>query len=318
MKAFRTAIAGLGKIGFECDVNTAKKYVLSYAKAFSLHKGFELAAGFDIDRSKLDAFEEKYRVPGYHYKDLKKNLSDIDAVVISTPSENHFEVFKKVVSSCKPRMIIMEKPLALNLKQAREIVTISKKKKILLYVNYFRRVDPGISKLKQYIVQKKWGRLKHVDIFYGQDLLSNGSHFIDLMIYLLGNPERVKLLRSRDRNNPDFIFYYKQILIFFKSSIGIDYYLKDMDFVFENSRVRYSRFSLTQLMLPTDKSCFGVKELIDVSSKDLHLDVERYMLTVAGHIYNVLSGKGKLVSTGQTALQTLEVCFDIMKKGTKA
>jgi predicted dehydrogenase len=99
MKAFRTAIAGLGKIGFECDVNTAKKYVLSYARAFSLQKGFALAAGFAIDRSKLDAFEEKYRVPGYHYKDLKKNLSDIDAVVISSPSENHFEVFKKVVSS---------------------------------------------------------------------------------------------------------------------------------------------------------------------------------------------------------------------------
>ena len=139
MKTFRTAIIGLGKIGFECDAKTPKKYVLSYARAFSLNKGFNLVAGFDVDRSKVNAFKKEYKVPGYYYKDLEENLEAIDAVAIATPAENHFEVFKKVVSCGTPRMIIMEKPLALNLKEAREIIKICKEKNILLYVNYFRR-----------------------------------------------------------------------------------------------------------------------------------------------------------------------------------
>ena len=317
MKIFNAAIIGLGKIGFEADVKIAKKYVLSYARAFSLHRGFNLTAGFDVDKSKLNAFEKEYRVPGYHYKDLRGHLKDIEVVVISVPPKEHFKVFKEVTSFCRPRMIVMEKPLALNLREGREMVKICKDKKISLYVNYFRRVDPGIGKLKECIDRKRWGRLRHVNIYYGQDLLNNGSHFIDLMLYLLGNPDDIKVLHRRDRNNPDFAFWYKQLLVSFKSSIGVNYNLKEMDFIFENARVRGSYLPLTQLMLPKIKSCFGTRELIDVRSKDLHLDLEKYILTVAGHIYNVLAGKSELVSTGQTALQTLKVCFDIMKKGAR-
>jgi len=317
MKTFRTAIVGLGKIGFELDANVDEKYVLSYARAFSMHKGFDLVAGFDIDRSKVDIFEKEYKVQGYHYEDLKDNLTDIDAVVISTPANNHFEVFEEVVSYCKPRMIIMEKPLALDLKQARKIVTTADEMDILLYVNYFRRVDPGIKKLKQYLDSEEFGKLKCVDIYYGEDLMNNGSHFVDLMRHLVGEPCQIKLLHSNDINNPDFMFLYKGLRIFFMSSVGIDYYLKDMDFVFERARVKYYCFSSTQLMLPEVELCFGAKELIDVESRDLHLDVERYMLTVIDYIHNVLSNKSELISTGHTALQTLEVCFDIMKKGER-
>lgn len=315
MKIFRAAIIGLGNIGFGIDANIANRYVLSYTRALSLHRGFRLAAGFDIDRDRLRSFENAYKVRGFHYKDLKDNINDIDVVIISVPAKDHFRVFKDVASFCRPRMIIMEKPLALNLHQAREITALSKRMGILLYVNYFRRVDPGIRKLKEYIDTKECGALRHINIYYGNGLLNNGSHFIDLMLYLLGSPDKIKLLRKTDKDNPDFIFYYKQLLVFFKSSVGIDYYMKDMDFVFEKARVTYSCFSQTALMLPRRRFSFGARELVDVGSKGLHLDVERYMSTVAEHIYDVLLGKSDLESSGQTALQTLKVCFDIMKKG---
>ena len=212
----------------------------------------------------------------------------------------------------------MEKPLSSDLRQAREIVSLCKKNNVPLYVNYFRRVDPGIAQLKRLIDRKKLGRLRFVDIYYGQDLLNNGSHFIDLMLYLLGSPKSIRLLRRSGKKDVDFVFYYNQLLVFFRSSIGIDYYLKDMDFVFEKARVRYSCLSDTQLMLPGRKSELGIKELKDVSAQELHIDVQRCMLTVASHVYNVLSKKSGLISTGETALKTAEVCFDILKKGTKA
>lgn len=314
MKEFRAAIIGLGRIGFEQDAGLTAKYVLSYARAFSLHKGFKLACGFDINRRKLDAFRNKYKVPAYLYKDLKINLKNIDVVVISVPIKDHFRVFKRVVSCCKPRMIIMEKPIASNLRQAKEILLLSRKNKTLLYVNYFRRVDPGINNLKQGIKNKQWGRLRCVNIYYGQGLLNNGSHFIDLIIYLLGIPRSIRVSYRRDMDNPNFVFCYKQLCVYFNSSGGLDYHLKEMDFIFEKARVRYLSLPQTQLMLPKKESFFGVKELIGDKDKSLYLDLERFMANVAGHIYDVLSGRGKLASTGQTALDALEVCYDIMMK----
>lgn len=312
MKKIKVAIIGLGRIGFELDAKIAKKYILSYSRAFRLHGGFNLVAGFDIDKVKQNNFNKIYKIPAYHYRDLKRRLKDIDVIIISTPVNSHFRVFKDVISACHPRMIILEKPLALNLKQAKEIVRITKRKNIPLYVNYFRRIDPGIKALKQHIKKRKWGGLKHVNIYYGRGLLNDGSHFIDLILCLLGKPKAIRILNRQDRDNPDFIFFYNTISVFFKSSAGLEFYLKEMDFVFKKARVNYSAFSQTRLLLPRKKP-FGAKELLPARGKNLHLDMNRYMLTVARHVYNVLSGKNGLVSTGQTALETLKVCFNIKK-----
>lgn len=315
MKTYRAAIIGLGKIGFEQDASLDKRYVITYARALSMHKGFKLVRGFDIDARRRNAFEKKYKVPACHYRELKENLSDIDLVVIAVPARNHFEVFKKVASCSSLRMVIVEKPLALDLKQARQMLAISKKKRFLLYVNYFRRVDPGIRRLKQCIERKKWAGLRHVNIYYGRGLLNNGSHFIDLITFLLGQPDCIKLLRKNGSDNPDFIFCYKQLSVYFKSCPYIDYNLKEMDFVFKEARVRYLSLPATQLLLPEKKSCFGTSELVEVGNKGFHLDLERYMFTVIEHIYNVLSGEAGLESSGQAALHTLKLCFEVMKKG---
>jgi len=315
MKTFKSAIIGLGNIGFESDAKISKKYILSYARAFNMHKGFDLIAGFDIDKNKCKDFQEKYRVPGYRYNDLQNGLSGLDVAVISTPAKDHLMVLKDVVAFLQPRMIVMEKPLALNLKQAEAIAKIAKDKKILFYVNYFRRIDPGIRRLKEGIRKNRWGKLKHLVIYYGQDLLNNGSHFIDLMIYLLGSPNSLQVLHKSSKRDKDFIALYKNIQVYFKSSIGLKYNLKEMDFVFEQARVRYSCKPSTELMLPKHRSCFGLKELTKVENRDLCLDLERYTAITIDHIYKVLLGREDIRSTAQTALDSLKLCFDIIKRG---
>jgi predicted dehydrogenase len=315
MKRFRVAIFGLGNIGSAYDAHAPKRCTLSYARALSSHPGFELACGFDTDKARRDAFTKLHRVPAYGYSRLKERLADIDVVVIAVPIKYHYKVFKDVIRCSKPRMIVMEKPLASNLRDAHSIIKTVKRRKILFYVNYFRRIDPGINELRRSISLKRWGALKGITINYGDGLLNNGSHFVDLVTYLLGEPQRISVLCVTTADNPDFVFYYPRQIVVFKSSSGVGYNLKDIDLVFEKARITYTTVPETRLMLPHKTSCFGTKELVYIESGRLHLDLERFMANVAGHIYRMMLGRAEAVSSAATSLKTLETCFEVMKRG---
>lgn len=315
-KKFKAAIIGLGRIGFAYDLGRKSNFILSYSRALSRHQGFELAAGIDVDEKKLAQFRKIFKTSyAYHYSQLKKVLNGVDMVVIAVPTELHFKVFKDVISCHRPRMIVLEKPISNNLEEAKKIAKWCKKYNILLYVNYFRRVDKGILNLKSAIRKGEFGKLRHVNIYYGDDLLNNGSHFIDLIFYLLGKPNKVEILGG-DKENPNFVFYYKDLFVFFKSMAAkkVNYNFKEMDFIFEKGRIKYSSSPDTQVFKSAKSAFWGTRELSPIADKGVYyLNMEKFMFNVVSYLHSVLKGKKKILSTGDTALETLETCFDLLK-----
>lgn len=315
MKKYKAVIIGLGQIGFKYDFKKDKRYILSYARAFLSHKGFDLTAGVDIDNRALRDFKKAYKKEALHYRDLKKALKGAEVIAVSVPASDHLTVTRDIFRYGSPALIAMEKPLSDKISGASEILKLCKKHKTVLYVNYFRRTDTGINKLKADIRRKSFGRLAHVNIYYGRDLLENGSHFIDLMLYMFGRPDNINILAKRIKNNPDFLFEYKDFSVFFKSDSETDYNFKEMDFLFERGRVRYLSLPKTEIYRPNILSYFGVRELGESKRDSAYcLDMEKFMYNVADHMYSNLAGRSRLNSDGHTAMDTLKICGYIMKR----
>lgn len=128
--------------------------------------------------------------------DLRRIVEDasVDAVVVSTGSESHYEVAKACLESGKH--VLVEKPLALNSKDASELIEIAQKSKKVLMVGHLLRYHKGIQKLKEYIDNGQLGRLLYVyttRVNLGRirkdenALWSLGTHDVSVVTYLVGS-----------------------------------------------------------------------------------------------------------------------------------
>jgi predicted dehydrogenase len=122
------------------------------------------------------------------------NASDLldevqpDVVSVCTPDETHAELVRIALSKPTTRAVLCEKPLASTVEEAQAIAELATDKKIVLAVNYSRRYSPSFQKLRTEIRRGEYGRVQVVAGFYGKGIVHNGTHWIDLLQYLLDEP----------------------------------------------------------------------------------------------------------------------------------
>lgn len=85
---------------------------------------------------------------------------NIKAIVISTPAVTHYEIAKKALLLDKD--VFVEKPLALNIKEAEELVSIAKEKEKVLMVGHLLNYHPAVVKLKDLIKKGKIGKIQYI------------------------------------------------------------------------------------------------------------------------------------------------------------
>ena len=75
------------------------------------------------------------------YLSLEKLIEDCDAVSISTPATNHFEVSKMALNNnCH---IFVEKPFTKTIKEAKELITLKNTNKLKIQVGHIERFNPA-------------------------------------------------------------------------------------------------------------------------------------------------------------------------------
>ena len=117
---------------------------------------------------KIKAFAENW---GYESveTDWRKLIErkDIDLIDIGTPNNTHKEIALAAADAGK--MVLCEKPLAMNVAEAEEMVAAIEKAKVpnMVWFNY-RRV-PAISLAKQLVDEERIGRPFHYRATYLQD-----------------------------------------------------------------------------------------------------------------------------------------------------
>lgn len=103
---------------------------------------FELHSLCDLSRSVVDALGDKYGIPeSGRYTNMEEMVQDpeLDAVIICT--KDHYE--PGLCAARAGKHMLIEKPLAYNIKQAQEIVDEAKAHNAIVLVGYMKCYDPA-------------------------------------------------------------------------------------------------------------------------------------------------------------------------------
>jgi predicted dehydrogenase len=117
---------------------------------------------------------------------------DLDAAVISTSAESHYEITKAALAAGKH--VLVEKPLVLQTDQAEELIQLADQNHLVLMVGHLLLYHPAVRKLKEYVNSGELGQVYYLyssRINLGKvrtaenALWSFAPHDISVMLYLV-------------------------------------------------------------------------------------------------------------------------------------
>ena len=136
----RTAVVGAGKMG------------TTHAKVYKQLPQSDFVAIVDIDNQRARKLAKKYKC--HFCTDCAEILDKVDAVTIATPTVTHLELAKFFIKNNIAVMI--EKPLAANVKEAKEIVELAKNRNIVAAVGHSERCNPVVQAMKRFDIEPKF------------------------------------------------------------------------------------------------------------------------------------------------------------------
>ncbi len=184
----RVAVIGAGAWGF------------NHVRTFDRLPDCQLQAVVDRDEKTLARVAAHFRnvETRQDYTEIVSR-DDLDAVIVATSAESHYEITKAALLAGKH--VLVEKPLVLNSEQGREIVRLAEEKDLVLAVGHLLLYHSAVEKLKELIHSGELG-----DIYYlyssrinlgkvrtaENALWSFAPHDISVMLYLVdAMPDRV-------------------------------------------------------------------------------------------------------------------------------
>ena len=193
----------------------------------AVNNNLEIIAFCDLDKSKALNHIDMYNLSKSIkiYDDYKEMLEkeQVDLVAIATESGNHAEIAKVCIK--KGIHLIIEKPIALSLKDADEIIELAKLHKVVVSACHQNRFNKSILKIREAVEQNRFGKLfhgtAHIRWNRGQDyytqapwrgtweqdggaLMNQCIHNIDLLRWMMGN-EIDEVFAYTDNLNHSFI-----------------------------------------------------------------------------------------------------------------
>ena len=184
MNKLKIGVIGLGM---------GRAHIMGYKR----HPAAEITALADIDASRLEQTGAEFQV-GNLYADAEEMLAKekLDVVSVATPNKFHKPLaIAALRAGCH---VLCEKPMAMNAREAREMLAASKKAKKRLMINFSFRFTEQSYAMKQqvdkgilgdiYYARTQWLRRRGMPGFggwFGQKALAGGGPLIDLGVHRL-------------------------------------------------------------------------------------------------------------------------------------
>lgn len=109
-----------------------------------------------------------------------------EVVVIATPNASHAALTVRAVE-LGARGVYCEKPMSVDLRDAYRMVEACRSANVALAVNHQRRLRPEIVRMRELIEAGEIGELEMVRTANAGDVLSDGTHAIDSLRFLVGD-----------------------------------------------------------------------------------------------------------------------------------
>jgi len=136
----RTAVVGAGKMG------------AIHAKVYNQLPESDLVAVVDIDPGKAQRLADQYHcLATTNCADI---LNKVDAVTIATPTVTHLNLAKIFIKN--KIAVLIEKPLAANVREGRKVVALAKKNDSVVAVGHSERCNPVAQAIKRLNIQPKF------------------------------------------------------------------------------------------------------------------------------------------------------------------
>ncbi|WP_026702954.1 Gfo/Idh/MocA family protein [Salibacterium aidingense] len=302
--------------------------------SFNLAENSSLVAVMRRNTELAKDYAKRHDVPKWYDKaeDLIAD-EEVNAVYIATPPAHHKQYTIMAAEAGKP--VYVEKPMALNTQECREMTEVCKQNHVPLFVAYYRRTLPRFLKVKELLEQEAIGAIRFVSIQHTQPLtekndngrwpwrvdpeISGGglffdlaSHTLDLFDYLLGPVTDVKGFARNQAGAYPAEDTVSGAFLFENGAAGTgiwnfsSYQKEDINrIVGTKGEIIFSSFDEKPVTL-----------LTGTETKDYIIEqprpIQRYLIQA---IVEELLGKGTTApSTGETALRTNRVMDELVKR----
>ncbi len=164
-KKIRAGVIGVGRMG---------EY---HAGAYTEIHFVELVGVADIDEERLSIICERYGVEGY--KDYRELLDKVDVVTVSVPTGLHYQVARECIE--RGVHVLVEKPIAYTLEEARELFRLAEKKGVVLHVGHVERFNGAVQELMNIVSEPLLIESRRLGPFTPR--VAKDSVVLDLMIH---------------------------------------------------------------------------------------------------------------------------------------
>lgn len=181
--------------------------------AFNLIEGSELVAVMRRNAAKAQDYAQRHGVPRW-YSNAEALIADpeVNTIYVATPPNAHAELAIKALQANKP--VYVEKPMARNFKECRQMIDAAEQTETPLFVAYYRRALPGFLKVRELLHNGAIGKVKMVNAMLCKSLIPGqgdalpwrvdpeiagaghffdlASHQLDIFDFLFGAVKEVK------------------------------------------------------------------------------------------------------------------------------
>lgn len=319
---YRTLIIGCGNIAGGLDSSKVKAALppLTHAKAYEMHENFHLVACVDPDEGKRLKFQEEWSLD-HGFSSMRELISkriSVDVISICSPTHLHTEHLELSLS-LSPKLVFCEKPLGSDVAASKKILELYRKQGTHLVVNYSRRFDTSVIGFKNSIDTGEFGVLRGINGWYNKGLLNNGSHMLDLLIYLFGDISVKHVgdacydFSEEDPSYPLILTTENGSSIALSCGNANDFSLFELEFTFSTARVKMMnggrQWSVEHVV--EDTTFAGYKHLGPATVSDGGV-IQSFQNALI-NIHACLCDGAELKSDGVDALSVVHLYSDIIK-----
>jgi predicted dehydrogenase len=154
-----------------------------HAEAVQAEPGCELAGGAEIDAGRSQAWHERFAAPVFDDYERLLDETEPDVVIISTQAPLHHA--PTLAAAGRGVHVFCEKPIALDLRQADEMVDTCERHGVKLAINHIKRASPCNDHVQERIAAGDIGQVIRLQATNkggrraGNELMEMGTHLYD-------------------------------------------------------------------------------------------------------------------------------------------
>lgn len=330
---YSVAIIGTGRIGFSLGFDKKREQPASHTMAVLQNKRLKLTAACDSDKTKLEYFK-RFNKNVQTYENIGQLLASEkpDIVIIAVNEFSHLETTLSVIKS-KPKLIVLEKPVALSVAEGLQIKEKAEKYSVPILINHERRFAVDYNIAKKYI--KKIGEIVSINSrldsglrVYGKEfeksgeysLIHDGTHLVDIVSFLTDDKIFSDLKISNITNDKNDKSVVREITFSCKNEICDDinfqisgkskFFGFEIDIFGTLGRIRIGNGVFEFYERKKSKLYSGFYSL-EIDKKVKKPKKTKYFANMIQNSVDFLDGKSEIKSTLNNGIETLKILEEV-------